>query len=80
MYIACDWYLAAVYFAQQSSGVLAGNLVLLSKVFLCLSTKSSSAQKNFANQSKVTSQNTMLHVQFVTGILLIFAKQETVKQ
>ena len=37
IYIACDWYLAVVYLAYQLSGVLAGNLILLSKVFFCLS-------------------------------------------
>ena len=31
------------------------------------------AQYNFANQNKFTSQTTMSHVQFVTGILLISA-------
>ena len=30
--------------------------------------------QNYAYQNKVTSQNTMSQVQFVTGILLIFAK------
>ena len=31
IYIACDWYLAVVNLAYQFSGVLAGNLILLSK-------------------------------------------------
>ena len=30
------------------------------------------AQQNYAYQNKVTSQTTMVHVQFVTGILLIY--------
>ncbi len=38
------------------------------------------AKQNYANQNKVTCQNTMSHVSFVTGILLISAKQEIVKQ
>ena len=36
IYIACDWSLAVVYLAQQLSGVLAGNLILLSKYFFAL--------------------------------------------
>ena len=32
------------------------------------------AFKHYANQNKVTSQNTVSHVQFVTGILLVFAQ------
>ena len=35
--------------------------------------------KHNAYQNKVTSQNTMLHVQSMTGILLIPAKQENVE-
>ena len=45
----------------------------------CSSTKSSQAQSNFAYQNKVTSQATISHVQFLTGILLISAKQTIVK-
>ena len=36
--------------------------------------------KNYAYQNKVTSQSTLSHVQFVTGNLLISAKQENIKQ
>ena len=31
-------------------------------------------KQNYANQKKVTSQNTITHVQFVTGVMLIAAK------
>ncbi len=34
----------------------------------------------YAYQNRVTSQNTMSRIQFVTGILLISTKQEFVKQ
>ena len=37
MFIACDWYLAVVYLAQQLSGVLTSNLILLSKDLFCFS-------------------------------------------
>ena len=37
------------------------------------------AKTNDAYQNKITSQSTMAHVPFVTGILIIFAEQETFK-
>ena len=38
------------------------------------------AQQHYSYQIKVTSQHTMSHVLFVTGILLISAKQDILKQ
>ncbi len=43
------------------------------------STKISKPEQNDAYKKNVTSQNTMSHVPFVTGILLLFVKQKSVE-